>query len=236
VEWDGNRQQVIITTGEEIGELDVYFFVYNSERADASDLNAIRRYVSNFHDTYNVLFDAAGYRTAVDLYDALRAEKDKIGKGDVAGIQIFGTASDVPAFPYVHKMKVMEPISLTTMGSNGRIENYVWTYTPSPDGGDPVYGPVPVDEQLMRERTNLLFFLWQYYANLEEGRNRLESFHNAKVEFAKLTESNQADLRPRSVSSSSLDFTISAWPTIEPGLQPFGFCRKVSFFHFAMDS
>lgn len=74
VEWDGNRRQVNIATGTEIGELKVYFFVYNSERADASDLNAIRRYVSNFHDTYNVLFDAAGYRTAADLYDALRAE------------------------------------------------------------------------------------------------------------------------------------------------------------------
>jgi hypothetical protein len=60
---------------------------------------------------------------------------------------------------------------------------------------DPLYGPVPVDEKLMRERTNLLFFLWQYYANLEEGKTRLESFHNAKVEFAQLTESNQADLQ-----------------------------------------
>lgn len=80
MKWDGTGQQVIITTGKEMGELDVYFFVYNSEKVDASDLNAIRGYVSNFRDTYNVLFDAAGYETAAGLYDALRPRRTESGK------------------------------------------------------------------------------------------------------------------------------------------------------------
>lgn len=107
VKWDNDMQQVIITTGAEIVSLDSYFFIYNSTKVDATDLDAIRKFATNFKNTNNILFDASQYSTAPQLYDALKAEQKKLG-GKIAGIQIFGLASDVPAFSYVHKMKVSE--------------------------------------------------------------------------------------------------------------------------------
>jgi len=103
VEWDESRKQVVIRTGAAAPE-GRYYFVYNSRKVTADDLAAIKLYANKFRDTYNVLFDAANYGTAPELYDALRAEQKKLG-GRVAGIQIFGLAGDVPSFTYTHKMK-----------------------------------------------------------------------------------------------------------------------------------
>ncbi|MCR8656912.1 copper amine oxidase N-terminal domain-containing protein [Paenibacillus endoradicis] len=107
VKWNDTKQQVIITTGAEIVTLDNYFFVYNSSKVNATDLDAIRKFSTNFKSTNNIIFDASQYTTAPKLYDALKAEQKKLG-GKVAGIQIFGLASDVPSFSYVHKMKPTE--------------------------------------------------------------------------------------------------------------------------------
>ncbi|MGE6229864.1 hypothetical protein ACTHPH_06550 [Paenibacillus pasadenensis] len=83
---------------------DNYYFVYNSSKVDAKDLAAVKQYVAKFKNTNNVLFDANPYKEAPKLYDALKADQKKRG-GKIAGIQIFGLASDVPSFTYVHKMK-----------------------------------------------------------------------------------------------------------------------------------
>ncbi|PLT48041.1 hypothetical protein B8V81_0173 [Paenibacillus pasadenensis] len=83
---------------------DDYYFVYNSSKVGAKDLAAIKQYVAKFKNTNNVLFDANPYKEAPKLYDALKADQKKRG-GKVAGIQIFGVASDVPSFTYTHKMK-----------------------------------------------------------------------------------------------------------------------------------
>ncbi|MUT64927.1 copper amine oxidase N-terminal domain-containing protein [Paenibacillus sp. NEAU-GSW1] len=107
VKWDNNKQQVIITTGAEVVKLDNYFFVYNSSKVNATDLAAIRKFSANFKSTNNFIFDTSQYSTAPMLYDALKAEQKKLG-GKIAGIQIFGLASDVPSFSYIHKMKVSE--------------------------------------------------------------------------------------------------------------------------------
>ncbi|WP_433944743.1 hypothetical protein [Paenibacillus sp. SN-8-1] len=81
-----------------------YYFVYNSTKVDAKDLAAIKQYVAKFKNTNNILFDANTYKEATKLYDALKADQKKRG-GKVAGIQIFGLASDVPSFTYTHKLK-----------------------------------------------------------------------------------------------------------------------------------
>ncbi|MGF7049468.1 hypothetical protein J2T13_003979 [Paenibacillus sp. DS2015] len=107
VKWDNAKQQVIITTGAAVVQLDNYFFVYNSSKVAATDLDAIRRFSTNFKSTNNIIFDASQYATAPKLYDALKAEQAKLG-GKIAGIQIFGLASDVPSFSYVHKLKPLE--------------------------------------------------------------------------------------------------------------------------------
>ncbi|WP_211748748.1 hypothetical protein [Paenibacillus sp. Marseille-Q4541] len=81
-----------------------YYFVYNSAKVDSKDLAAIKLYMAKFKNTNNISFDAKGYATAPKLYDALKAYQKKVG-GKVAGVQIFGLASDVPSFTYTHKMK-----------------------------------------------------------------------------------------------------------------------------------
>lgn len=83
-----------------------YFFVYNSKQVTATDLAAIKGYTNKFKNTQNILFDSSKYATATQLYDALKADQKKRG-GKVAGIQIFGLASDVPSFTYTHKMKFL---------------------------------------------------------------------------------------------------------------------------------
>ncbi|WP_276356441.1 hypothetical protein [Cohnella caldifontis] len=71
---------------------------------DSKDLAAIKQYIYKFKNTQNVIFDSIAYKDATKLYDALKADQKKRG-GRVAGIQIFGLASDVPSFTYTHKMK-----------------------------------------------------------------------------------------------------------------------------------
>jgi len=106
VKWDESRKQVIITTGA-VAPDSRYYFVYNSQKVTAQDLASIKLFANKFRLTHNILLDAAQFKTAPQLYDALKAEQKKLG-GKVAGIQIFGLASDVPSFSYVHKMKPME--------------------------------------------------------------------------------------------------------------------------------
>lgn len=88
----------------EVSSEGTYFFVYNSQKVTANDLASIKGYANKFKNTQNILFDSSKYATATQLYDALKSKQRKIG-GKVAGIQIFGLASDVPSFTYTYKMK-----------------------------------------------------------------------------------------------------------------------------------
>ncbi|TCZ78134.1 copper amine oxidase N-terminal domain-containing protein [Paenibacillus albiflavus] len=105
VKWNESLKQVIITTGAAAPE-GHYYFIYNSQKVTAQDMASIKLFANKFRQTYNVLLDAAQYKTATELYDALKTEQKKLG-GTVAGIQIFGLASDVPSFTYTHKMKFL---------------------------------------------------------------------------------------------------------------------------------
>lgn len=123
VAWDDVRQQVGITTGAAAPD-GRYYFVYNSDKVTDEDMGAIRLFANKFNQTYNVLLDAAPYKTAVEVYDALKEEQQKLG-GTVAGVQIFGIAQDVPAFPYIHKMKVMEDNGRWNGIENNTEDHYV---------------------------------------------------------------------------------------------------------------
>lgn len=103
VKWDESRRQVIISTGAAAPE-GRYYFVYNSQKVTPQDMASIKLFANKFRQTRNVLLDAAQFKTAPQLYDALKSEQKKFG-GKVAGIQIFGLASDVPSFTYTHKLK-----------------------------------------------------------------------------------------------------------------------------------
>ena len=123
VQWDESRNRVVISTGAAAPE-GRYYFVYNSQKVTAEDLAAIKLYVNKFRDTYNVLFDSSKYRTAPELYDALKAEQKKLG-GKVAGVQIFGTSGDVPAFSYVHKIRYVDPEGRFPRIEENKNEKYV---------------------------------------------------------------------------------------------------------------
>jgi len=123
VKWDESREQVVINTGVAAPE-GRYYFVYNSRKVTAEDLAAIKLYINKFRDTYNVLFDSSKYRTAPELYDALKAEQKKLG-GNVAGVQIFGTSEDVPAFSYVHKIRYVDPEGRFPRVEENKNEKYV---------------------------------------------------------------------------------------------------------------
>lgn len=105
VKWDDSSKQVTISTGATTSD-GTYYFVYNSKKVSAADLEAIKLYINKFKDSRNVLFDATTYATAPQLYDALKTKQKQLG-GNVAGIQIFGMEEDVPAFSYIHKVQVI---------------------------------------------------------------------------------------------------------------------------------
>ncbi|RJE86388.1 copper amine oxidase N-terminal domain-containing protein [Paenibacillus sp. 1011MAR3C5] len=123
VQWDDNRKQVIISTGAAAPE-GRYYFVYNSEKVTAQDMASIKLFANKFKQTHNILLDAAQYKTAPQLYDALKTEQKKLG-GKVAGVQIFGVAGDVPAFSYVHKMKTIEDNGRWDGVEHNKDEKYV---------------------------------------------------------------------------------------------------------------
>lgn len=105
----------------------IYFFVYNSQKVTANDLAAIKGYINKFKNTRNILFDSSKYATATQLYDALKVDQKKRG-GKVAGIQIFGLASDVPSFTYTHKMKFSQANSEWDGVEENKKEKFVSDY------------------------------------------------------------------------------------------------------------
>lgn len=124
VQWDESKQEIIITTGAAATLEGTYYFVYNSEKTTSQDIASIKRFANKFRSTRNVLFDAVNYKTAAELYDALKTAHRKQG-GVVAGVQIFGVVEDVPAFSYVHKMKVMESSDRWNGVEHNRNETFV---------------------------------------------------------------------------------------------------------------
>lgn len=105
VTWDDNTKHITISTGANIPD-STYYFVYNSKKVSDDDLAAIKLYTNKFKESQNILFDATVYKTAPQLYDALKDKQKQIG-GNVAGIQIFGIKEDIPSFSYLHKIHVI---------------------------------------------------------------------------------------------------------------------------------
>lgn len=81
-----------------------YNFVYNSDKVTDEDLTEIKRYAEKF-EIVN-LIDAYGY-TYEELYTRMK-QIDNAMKGDLKGIQIFGTDYEVPAFKIHDKVDMGE--------------------------------------------------------------------------------------------------------------------------------
>lgn len=94
-----------------------------------------------------------------------------------------GLGSDNIIHDGLTKGKMINPISHTGMASNGGgMNNYVWTMVEENEQGQ-WFDYVPVTYEMLQEM-NPYYFIYHYYAGLDEGKTRLQSFHDAKVEYA----------------------------------------------------
>lgn len=93
--------------------------------------------------------------------------------------------------------KLINPIALTTSRSNGGVANYIWTRVPTPEGEqDGIWQDyVAVDKELLEKQNSLYYFIYKYYEAVDSGKDRLKSFYDAKVDYAKLSEKNKGDLQ-----------------------------------------
>lgn len=104
VNWDGITSTVAISSSDNItSDLDYYYFLYNGTKVTSNDLASIKSYVNKFGQTYNLLMDVSKYNTAIEIYNALKADSTQ-RKGNLLGIQIFGTSQDVPSFDYIDQV------------------------------------------------------------------------------------------------------------------------------------
>lgn len=89
---------------------DYRYFLYNKDKLTAGDVKAIKEYINSFNDnTNNILKDVSQYKSAIEIYDDLK--KASQGKrGDLKGIQIFGSSEDVAAFDIDFKVQMKNSI------------------------------------------------------------------------------------------------------------------------------
>lgn len=97
-----------------------------------------------------------------------------------------GLGSDNIIHDGLTKGKMINPISHTVTASNGGgLNNYIWAMVEENEQGQE-FDYVPVTYEMLQE-INPYYFIYHYYAGLDEGKTRLQSFHEAKVEYAKQT-------------------------------------------------
>lgn len=123
VDWHRATNTVVIKSSDNnISDPDYYYFLYNSTRITKDDLAAIKSYVNKFTKTYNILKDVSEYGSSIDIYNALKSDSVN-RKGQLLGIQIFGTSQDVPSFEYLDQVILYNPVNKNT---SIRGSNEVW--------------------------------------------------------------------------------------------------------------
>ncbi|MFF2017799.1 copper amine oxidase N-terminal domain-containing protein [Paenibacillus sp. NPDC058177] len=86
--------------------------------------------------------------------------------------------------------KMINPIVQTVSASNSGLNNYIWAPVEQDSEGQWLNDYVPATYEMLQEN-NPYYFIYQYYAGLNEGKTRLQSFHDAKVEYATQTMKHQ---------------------------------------------
>ena len=93
-----------------VSEKDYRYFLYNKSKLSDDDLKAINQYTGKFNDgTDCIIQDVSQYSTATDIYDMLKKDSQS-RKGQLLGIQIFGTSEDVPAFDIRNKIQMKDSV------------------------------------------------------------------------------------------------------------------------------
>lgn len=124
VNWDGTTSTVAISSSDNIASnLDYYYFLYNGTKVTSNDLASIKSYVNKFGQTYNILMDVSKYNSAIEIYNALKADSTQ-RNGNLLGIQIFGTSQDVPSFDYIDQVIYysFNTKQTSTQGSNKELK------------------------------------------------------------------------------------------------------------------
>ncbi|KAI7265926.1 hypothetical protein KC345_g8341 [Hortaea werneckii] len=84
---------------------DYYYMLYNANAVTAQDLAAIQSYARKFNGIDIILKDVASMPAAADIYQWLGKDKTS-RKGQLKGVQIFGSSSEVPAFDVRFKIQM----------------------------------------------------------------------------------------------------------------------------------
>lgn len=93
-----------------LGDSDYSYVLYNSRSVDTSDLSAMQTYYGSFGPKKQMLLkDVSSCSNAVQIYKTLK-EDWLSRKGNLKGIQIIGTSSDVPAFDIHFKVQMANEI------------------------------------------------------------------------------------------------------------------------------
>lgn len=85
------------------------YYIINETRLDENDRRALLAYIEGSHGEDIVLVSIGTELDAADLYESLQRDR-KTRRGNLAGIQIIGTAADVPAFGVQYKIQMLEGI------------------------------------------------------------------------------------------------------------------------------
>lgn len=100
----------------------------------------------------------------------------------------FNSAKGLGTDSFVHdgmaKGKLINPIAHTGSAGNNGVWNYIWAWIEEENPEDSGYWYKKVDMEDLRTN-NQYYFIYNYYASLDQGKSRLQSFHDAKVEYAK---------------------------------------------------
>ncbi len=81
------------------------YAVMDTAQLTEDDLDAIGAWLANMTDVRPVIVDAAAFEDAQGLYNAMQEDAAKRG-GITAGVQIFGTPGQVPAFEIQYKVQM----------------------------------------------------------------------------------------------------------------------------------
>jgi hypothetical protein len=95
-----------------------------------------------------------------------------------------GLGTDSIVHDGLSKGKMINPIAQTVTGSNNGVANYVWAPVEQTEDGEWLYDYKAVSYEDLQNNSPYYFF-YHYFAGLDQGKTRLQSFHDAKVEYAK---------------------------------------------------
>lgn len=89
-------------------DVDYNLFLYNSSKLSDNDLNWIRAYGDNMSSANLDIkyLDVNGFSDGIEVYDKMK-EVVKSSGGNLCGVQIFGTAADLPAFNLEFKVQMV---------------------------------------------------------------------------------------------------------------------------------